>query len=139
MRVQKVLSDNDVGLTGGHQAGILIPKLPEIRSLFPALDARQKNPRARLLFRENSNGAQWTFNFIYYNNRLFGGTRNEFRLTGMTEYLRAVSAKPGDSLAFSRDSDGSLFIDCLRAGSVACQDTPDDILVLRSGWKYIAL
>ena len=33
--VEKILSANDCGLTGGHQAGALIPKEDRILGFFP--------------------------------------------------------------------------------------------------------
>ena len=33
--ISKILSANDIGATGGHQAGILIPKDPRILGFFP--------------------------------------------------------------------------------------------------------
>ena len=85
--ISKVLSANDTGETGGHQAGLLIPKQERILSFFPSLDASTLNPRAHLQF-EDDVGALWEFAFIYYNNGLFGGTRNEYRLTRMTRFMR---------------------------------------------------
>ena len=35
--ITKVLSANDTGETGGHQAGILVPKEERLLSFFPAL------------------------------------------------------------------------------------------------------
>jgi hypothetical protein len=133
----KKLSANDVGLTGSNQAGILVPKVPAVLSFFPELGAETKNPRAQLLVREVGNGAKWHFNFIYYNSRLFGGTRNEYRLTCMTQYLRAFGAKVGDELSFSKDEHGSIYVQYARAtGAVALNE--DGVLVLSSGWKVIS-
>ena len=43
--ISKVLSANDTGETGGHQAGILIPKSEIILSFFPKLSsAKKKSP-----------------------------------------------------------------------------------------------
>ena len=33
--IEKTLSKNDTGETGGHQAGILVPKEPDILGFFP--------------------------------------------------------------------------------------------------------
>ena len=44
--------------------------------------------------------------FIHYNTRLFGGTRNEYRLTGMTKCLRYVNATAGDTIKLLRDENG---------------------------------
>src|SRR5690606_27605583 len=95
--ISKVLSSNDVGLTGAHQAGILVPKKDEILAFFPSLNKMQRNPRVVLSFKDGS-GNVWEFAFIYYNNRLFGGTRNEYRLTRMTKYIISNDLKPGDEI-----------------------------------------
>ena len=39
--ISKILSANDTGETGGHQAGILVPKQEEILSFFPPLERRE--------------------------------------------------------------------------------------------------
>ena len=87
VKVTKLLSANDTGETGGHQAGICVPKRQEILSFFPTLDSRTKNPRMTIVFHCMNSGEKWTFNYIYYNNKFFGGTRNEYRLTGMTKSM----------------------------------------------------
>ena len=132
--VRKSLSANDLGRTGSHQAGILVPKVREMLSFFPHLDSTRKNPRARIVVREAGDGARRDFNFIYYNNKLFGGTRNEYRLTGMTAYLRESGAEVGDEVAISKDADGSYVIDVVRSRSLRDQ-SGDDIIVLSGGWK----
>lgn len=93
--IEKVLSANDTGETGGHQAGLLIPKAALTLEFFPHLDSSTKNPRCVIDLRDPA-GDEWTFNFIYYNNKFFGGTRNEYRLTCMTEFMRRYSLKEGD-------------------------------------------
>jgi hypothetical protein len=136
-RISKKLSDNDVGSTGSHQAGILVPKDERILSFFPTLDRTIKNPRATVVVRERSSGTRWGFEFIYYNNYLFGGTRNEFRLTCMTHYLRAINARAEDELVFEKDEDGSIVIDLVRAGGHTAAATANGVLVLRGGWRRI--
>ncbi len=136
-KISKKLSANDVGTTGGHQAGILVPKEKAILSFFPSLAPNVKNPRMTLVVRELKDGTRWEFNFIYYNNRLFGGTRNEYRLTCMTEYLRAIDSRVGDDLIFSKDENDSVFVDCVRAeGNMAIMND-QGVLVLGGGWKII--
>ena len=137
--IRKQLSANDIGLTGGHQAGILVPRKTEILSFFPTLDARTKNPRMTLVMREAGSGSRWEFNFIYYNNRFFGGTRNEYRLTCMTQYLRSVNAKVGDDVVITVDSDRSYFIELEQADKGTKQTGAGNMLVLAGGWKIINL
>ena len=95
MIIEKKLSENDLGRTGSHQAGILIPKDKKLLDFFPPLDSQKYNPRQTITFTDTSE-RKWKFNFIYYNNKLFGGTRNEYRLTGMTKYLKEALLDPGD-------------------------------------------
>jgi len=102
--VEKELSGNDTGETGGHQAGMLIPRGGEILKFFPALGRDTKNPRT-VIYVVDETGKEWSFNFIYYNNKFFGGTRNEYRLTGMTEFIRSFNLKTGDVLVLEKVSD----------------------------------
>jgi hypothetical protein len=138
VEIRKQLSANDLGLTGSHQAGILVPKDKRVLSFFPALTSKTKNPRTSIVVRELADDTRWEFNFIYYNNRLFGGTRNEYRLTCMTAYLRAVDAREEDSLVFSKNDDGSIFINLDRQRMLA-EPGNDDMLVLSGGWRVIDL
>lgn len=131
--ISKVLSPNDTGETGGHQAGMLIPKGGEILEFFPDLNTEEKNPRTYLYFIDDVN-KRWKFNFIYYNNKFFGGTRNEYRLTGMTAYIRQNNLKTGDTIILTRDNNGILSIRCERQNSVA-SNTPK--LVITGTWKVV--
>lgn len=136
-KISKKLSANDIGLTGGHQAGILVPKDPVVLNFFPVLTSVTKNPRLTLVVRELDDNSRWEFNFIYYNNKFFGGTRNEYRLTCMTKYLKAVAAKVDDDLIFQMDENGSIFVHCDRSNGVESGMNTDGVLVLGSGWKVI--
>lgn len=136
--VEKILSANDCGLTGGHQAGALIPKEERILAFFPKLNDKEKNPRCVLHFTDDS-GTSHRFCFIYYNTRVLGcGTRNEYRLTCMTEYIRSANLKVGDTLVFSRIN-GEYHVGYKR--NVAKDTTLSDgvILVTSGKWKVIQL
>lgn len=139
MIIRKLLSPNDVGETGSHQAGIVVPK-EFAETFFPTLDSTVMNPDCWLWIRDG-NGREWKFRYVYYNNRLFGkGTRNEFRLTHMTEFLKTCAARSGDSLEFERTSSGSFRVSIVRA--VAASDDQDgDVIVLssRGSWASVAL
>lgn len=102
--VEKELSGNDTGETGGHQAGMLVPKGGQLLGFFPRLPAGIKNPRTVIDLMDET-GKTWSFNFIYYNNKFFGGTRNEYRLTGMTQFIRAFNLKTGDTIILEKVSD----------------------------------
>jgi len=102
---RKWLSKTDTGESKTHQAGLLIPKTVEgLIDFLPRLDATQKNPSAELICIDNT-GEEWCFRFVYYNGKLFtgGGTRNEFRLTRTTAFLRSRNAGEGDALEISKD------------------------------------
>lgn len=134
-KISKVLTMNDCGETGAHQAGIVIPKDIETLMFFPRLNHKIKNPRETIIFNDED-GGMWEFNFIYYNNKLFGGTRNEFRLTGMTEYLKKNFAKPGDELIFEKD--GPIYNINLRKAS-KISEPKSKYLVISKKWKYIKI
>lgn len=133
-RIVKVLSANDTGETGGHQAGILVPKEPTLLSFFPKLDASLYNPRVHLRFLDDG-GTFWEFAFIYYNNAFFDGTRNEYRLTRMTKYIRQAGLAVGDEVILSRDGD-RYRVSPARKQQVKFTGT---ILQLGAGWRVIRL
>jgi len=130
--ITKDLSRNDTGETGGHQAGMLIPRDPEILSFFPRLDPKEYNPRHQLTFRD-ALGTKWAFSFIYYNNKFFGGTRNEYRLTCMTPFMRAHNLRAGDKLTLSRDEENRFHINYDRKNESAT----DDRLKLGTSWRIV--
>jgi hypothetical protein len=134
--ISKTLSANDLGETGGHQAGILVPKEGNILSYFPALDKTIKNPRQELFFYEEDDVTKWSFYFIYYNNKFFDGTRNEYRLTWMTKYLRAKDAKVGDVVELSINEEGRRYVKVIRQNPV---DADNDVIKLSGTWKVINL
>lgn len=135
MKIEKVLSRNDLGLTGTHQAGMLIPKKLEFLSFFPELNPIEENPRVKLSM-ESPDGFFWNFNYIYYNNKLRGGTRNEYRLTGMTHYFKTNNLKPNDTLLIEK-IDEDYYISYKRASdSVETSETGHTIIKLNS-WTFI--
>jgi len=131
--VEKQLSGNDTGETGGHQAGILIPKGGDILNFFPQLPQDTKNPRT-VVDVVDMTGKEWSFKFIYYNNKFFGGTRNEFRLTGMTEYIRAFNLKTGDFLVLEKISDRLIRIRYRRKGRTG---SSGELKLGMGGWRII--
>lgn len=133
-KISKVLSANDTGETGGHQSGLLIPREPELLSFFPSLDATTQNPRVHLRFVDEA-GTYWEFAYIYYNNSLFGGTRNEYRLTRMTKYIRQASLAAGDEVILSRDRD-RFGIAHKRVRHVSVSG---GVLKLGTGWRVVPI
>jgi len=102
---RKNLSLNDVGATGTHQGGILVPKTDaELLLFFPPLNSNTKNPDAWIEC-VDAEGIVRRFRYIYYNNKLHdeNGTRNEYRITYMTSYFKSIHAKEGDIFEISRD------------------------------------
>lgn len=107
----KPLTANDTGETGGHQAGILIPKgQPELMEALPYLDPTIKNPDFWITCIDEG-GTEWSFRYVYYNNKLHDekGTRNEYRITHMTKYFRSVVAKAGDVFIISVVKPGIIY------------------------------
>jgi hypothetical protein len=105
---RKILSLNDTGETGSHMAGILIPKSD--LEFFPALETETENPRT-VLSMTDRHGRTWKLNYIYYNSGLFDGTRNEYRLTGLTEFIGTNGLVGGDVLTISPRTDGGYRLD----------------------------
>lgn len=106
---RKTLSANDTGQTKSHQAGMLIPKGDqEFRDFLGHLDPGVKNPR-KTIHCLDENGDSLELQYIYYNNKLHDerGTRNEYRLTCLTAYLRRNSARAGDEIEISKDESES--------------------------------
>ena len=138
--IEKILSDNDLGITGSHQAGMLIPKKQEFLDFFPKLDINGVNPRTYIYFTDEF-GQQWKLNFIYYNNKLRGGTRNEYRLTGMTAFFRYKALKRGDTVVLKKDEEENYIIDFKK--DKAKEDTIDKIdknvvyITISNSWKII--
>lgn len=132
--ISKTLSANDTGETGGHQSGILVPRERRLLSFFPALNETDYNPRAHLKLIDES-GSEWQFAFIHYNNKLFGGTRNEYRLTRMTRFFREAQLTAGDVITLSRSPAGQYHIEFER--QFEQRRDSQNVLRLGSGWKII--
>lgn len=130
--ISKILSSNDTGENGTHQAGILIPKQESILSFFPSLSTQEKNPRVKLDFIDDYN-TKWSFMFIYYNNKYYGGTRNEYRLTGMTSFIRQNNLKAGDEIFLVNKNNLERFIFIKRSQT---QDV-SNVLKLGGTWKVV--
>lgn len=80
----KRLSANDTGATGAHQVGLYVPRAV-VNAAFTEVVAREAelNPKRRFQVHFDSHGGgSAEVVLTWYNNRLFDGTRNEFRFTG---------------------------------------------------------
>jgi len=115
---------------------MLIPKTGRVLEFFPTLQLRVKNPRCTLVFIDEDGVTKWSFEFIYYNGKLFGGTRNEYRLTGMTAYIRSRNLKSGDAIELTKDDMGRFFIAGKRRAQI---EETDGTLILSPGWKVIRM
>lgn len=134
-RISKVLSANDTGQTGAHQAGILVPRRPDVLAFFPTLQKAVKNPRQLLTFSDRD-GEKWEFAFIYYNGKFFGGTRDEFRLTRMTPYIKQAGLIAGDEIVLENEGEGRRTIEFKRGRAAPLEG---GVLRLGGGWKVVAL
>ncbi len=110
----KRLSENDVGETKSHQAGFLIPKEFVKNGLFEELSNTELNPRLKLKVLDLTDGSELFASYIYYNNRFFGGTRYEYRLTGLTRWIKNHGLRSGDILQISRIAKHDYSIDILK-------------------------
>lgn len=130
---EKILSANDIGITGGHMGGILIPRTETgLIALFPKLDPTVYNPSVFLDFKD-PNGATYKLRFVYYNNKLHKkGTRNEYRLTYLTNFLRSSNAVTGDAFRITRDETGQLFMEVIKKNTVK----PSSVIKL-CGWNRV--
>lgn len=135
---RKVLSANDVGATGGHQAGVLIPKGQiELLRLLPYLDPSIKNPSVTIDFIEDD-GAVNTFRYVYYNNSLHdkNGTRDEYRITGMTGWFREKNAQAGDFIEISGTPAANRYFMKFVSGKVEVAESLPAKVKLR-GWRRV--
>ena len=99
----KILTANEIASTKSHQAGFLIPKRIARMNYFPPLDTLTKNPRVKLEILCLDNSVKVPCNFIFYNGKHLGfSTRSEYRLTGLTGFIKEMGFKVGDQVAFGR-------------------------------------
>lgn len=138
----KRLTANDVGSTGGHQGGILVPRADgELLMFLPPLDPTVKNPDAWIEC-EDETGVIRKFRFVYYNNKLHDkdGTRNEYRITYMTKYLREVGAREGEQLEISKSGTSNIYsIRVVRAILLPQNQEESDVvrIKIKSGWRRL--
>ncbi|HCP80683.1 MAG TPA: restriction endonuclease [Octadecabacter sp.] len=131
---RKILSANDTGQTKSHQAGMLIPKGDsEFRDFLGSLDPGVKNPRRAIVCLDDD-GEKLELQYIYYNNKLHDerGTRNEYRLTCLTAYLRQNGARAGDEVEISKDDDEPFY----RIFFIPQAQTLPTKILLR-GWRRV--
>ena len=133
----KVLTANDLGITGSHQSGICIPKkATALVSFLPTLRSNIKNPSTPLIC-VDTHGREYTFRYIHYNNKLHeaSGTRDEYRITRTTEFFRIETAQPGDQFEiYKTDQTATYQIRLVR--QKPSSELPSAPIVLR-GWRRI--
>lgn len=116
----KVLSANDVGATGSHQAGMHIPlRELEVISFFPSLDSESYNPDCFIVCVDDD-GDEYQFRYVYYNSKLHvpEGTRNERRITCVRPFFRKFNASEGDSVRFEALANGRYHISLQRVATL---------------------
>jgi hypothetical protein len=137
---EKVLTATDTGETGAHQVGFHIPKTQtEFLTFLPPLDASVKNPDAWLQVTDTERHV-WQFRYIYYNNKHHdrGGTRDEYRITHVTQYFRSVGAEAGDTIALIGEPGSGRYSISLRKNvlePVPMNDEP--VRVTLRGWRRV--
>jgi hypothetical protein len=137
---RKTLSANDVGTTGGHQGGVLIPKGErDLLEFLPQLDPSVKNPDAWLNCTDPK-GDTHRFRFVYYNNKLHDprGTRNEYRITYMTAWFRNAGAKEGDVFEIAKETGSSVYtVSVIKAEDGRPDDRELSMRIQLRGWRRV--
>lgn len=140
---EKALTKNDTGETGGHQAGIVVPrKNAGLLDFFPALELEEFNPDAWIVC-EDPDGEQWKMRYIYYNGKTFSpakSTRNEYRITYMTKFFSKWGAKSGDSVVFTSTDNPTNFKIRIKPNEDQCENIysinePKPIVL--KGWRPV--
>ena len=117
-KFRKRLSANDVGTTGGHQGGVLIPKgESELLAMLPFLDPDVKNPDAWIECVDDT-GHRLKFRFVYYNNRLH-------------------DPREGDEFEISRAGVGNQYAIGIRPKDAEEVDTDQGIRIRLTGWRRV--
>ncbi len=138
----KILTKNDTGETGGHQAGIVVPrKNTELINFFPALNIRIFNPDTWITCID-PDGEQWEMRYIYYNGKVFTppkSTRNEYRITYMTKFFAKWGAKAGDSVFFTATDKPSVFKIQVKSDNQAIPVNlvAEPMPVVLTGWRPV--
>lgn len=128
----KRLSANDTGATGGHQVGLYIPS-SIVEKLLPSINhTREQNPSVFLTAHVSSHECQDSeARAIYYNNRFFGKTRNEKRITRWGRGSPLQNPENTGALtilAFKQDEQGG---DCSNVDIWVCV-SPDEEDIIES-------
>lgn len=137
MKIAKQLTANDLGITGGHQAGLHVPKDSPLIRFIRTESKVEENPRVTLNLCDEVTGYICTATLIYYNNAIRGGTRDEFRLTGTTAFLKLLGAEVGDEIILEMD-DGETFMASLVKQTFAkSKENEEELIKLNGKWRLI--
>lgn len=127
----KRLSANDTGATGGHQVGLYIPS-GIVEELFPSINhTRELNPSVKLKAHVSSHECPDSeTRAIYYNNRFYGGSRNEKRITGWGGKISPLQNPENTGaltlLAFRQDKQGD---DCIGVDVWVCVNPEEEDVI----------
>lgn len=143
--IEKILTKNDTAETGGHQAGITIPKKGPFLQFFPELNSSKFNPDLWITCIDPK-GTSWKMRFVYYNGKILSppkSTRNEYRVTHMTSFFKEWGAISGDSVVFETTGEPHTYkirVEPLSDNRELTEPAPDSdrpkIIKLR-GWKAV--
>jgi hypothetical protein len=90
---------------------------------FPLLDSKTLNPRVVIQL-ISSDQRKWDCTLIHYNNKILKrGTRNEFRVSGLTAFFRSQSAKSSNWLRLSKLSKFRFVADIFPSDHLTTSDT----------------
>lgn len=138
---KKILTKNDAGETGGHQAGIAIPKKnTALLDFFPSLDIESFNPEEWIVC-VDPDGNEWDMRYVYYNGKIFTpkkSTRNEYRITHMTKFFKKWNAKSQDAIVFrgtNRKNRYQILIE--RRAEEEVNSIREPKLVVLKGWAKV--
>lgn len=137
-KVSKKLTLTDVGRNNSHLSAIRIPMDVVGSEVLPKLSQTILNPKRNLVFLDEM-GVEWTFQYIYYNDKYHGKptklAHNEYRLSRVRDYIKAYGIDDGDEIWFSIDDQGTRTIGFNRASSSEQPEEDDGIIHIRGGWK----
>jgi hypothetical protein len=137
MKIAKTLTPNDLGLTGGHQAGLHIPKNSPLLDFLPRDQRLIENPRVAVTLVDLDSGHSCCAKLIFYNNALRGGTRDEYRMTGTTAFLRKLGAAVGDELIFDLGSKQGLKVQLVKGVDAGASNQIESHIKLNGKWRFI--
>lgn len=111
----------------------------ELLDFLPRLNPGELNPSAWIEC-ETTDGSVLLLRYVYYNNRkhVRTGTRDEYRITHLTKFLRDAGAKEGDVFEISLlDGPGRYRIQVIRASEAEPEAEEDEPvrIKLTTGWR----